>query len=284
MVVPFLNEDSLLPGLLRSLAQQTRPPDELLLVDDGSTDDSGTIASDFAAEHEWARYLQRPPRPAERDRLATASELKGFQWAVEQLEPGWGVVGKVDADMELGPETLAAFEAELEAQPRLGMVGAYIREAGRDGVVRRKANRPEHVEGATKFYRRECWDQISPLPPILGWDTIDEARARVHGWETRSIEIPGGDPLHKRPMGMHSGLLRAYRRWGECAWGYGSHPLFVAMDGVRRVGERPRLIGAANYLAGYVAAAIRRKPRGDRPERELVRRAQMQRMRAKLRR
>lgn len=282
VVVPFLDEDEYLPGLLGSLAGQTRPPDELLLMDDGSTDASGRIAAEFAEQHAWARYVRRPPRPPERDRLASAAELKGFQWAVEQVGVDWDVVGKVDADMELGPETLASLERELDADPGLGMIGAYIREAGRDGVVRRKANRPEHVEGATKFYRRECWDAIAPLPPILGWDTIDEARARVHGWSTRSIEVPGGDPLHKRPMGMHSGMTRAYRRWGECAWGYGAHPLFVAFNGVRRITERPRVIGGLNYLLGYLAAALRRKPRADAPERALIRREQLQRMRKKL--
>ena len=85
-----------MPVFLESLAAQTRPPDRLLLVDDGSTDGSHEPAAEFAAEHEWAQLLRRPPRPTERDRLATAKELVAFQWGVTQLDVDWDVVGKVD--------------------------------------------------------------------------------------------------------------------------------------------------------------------------------------------
>src|SRR5690348_8303818 len=79
-VVCFLDEEGYLPELLASLAAQTRHPDELLLVDDGSSDASAQIAAEFAQAHPWARVLERPPRPAARDRLATAAELQAFQW------------------------------------------------------------------------------------------------------------------------------------------------------------------------------------------------------------
>ena len=281
-VVPFLDEERFLPALLGSLAAQARRPDLLLLVDDGSTDGSGRLAGEFAAEHDWARSLRRPPRPPERDRLATAAEYRSFQWAVEQIDLEWDLVGKLDADMQLTPAALAALESAFESEPRLGVAGTYIAEEGRDGVARRKANRPEHVEGATKFYRRRCWDEIAPVPAILGWDTIDEARARVHGWETRSIEVPGGDPLHLRPMGTQDGLLRGYRRWGLCGYAYGAHPLFVGLNGLRRMAERPYVVGGLHYLAGYAGAALRRVPRADAPERELIRREQLGRVRSRL--
>src|SRR2546430_15578985 len=67
VVVSFLNEARYLPTLLASMARQTRPPDVLLLVDDGSEDESAQIAEAFAAEHGFARVIRRPPRPRERD-------------------------------------------------------------------------------------------------------------------------------------------------------------------------------------------------------------------------
>ena len=38
VVVPFLDEADHLPVFLASIEAQQRPPDELLLIDDGSTD------------------------------------------------------------------------------------------------------------------------------------------------------------------------------------------------------------------------------------------------------
>ena len=284
VVTCFLNEEAYLSRLLESLAAQSRPPDRLLLVDDGSSDRSGELARRFADQHGWARAVTRPPRPPQRDRLASAAEMKAFTWAVDQLEAGWDAIGKLDADMELTPQVLAAVEREFEADPALGMTGPFIAEAGPDGVPARKPCGPEHVEGSTKFYRRECFDQIAPLPPFLGWDTIDESRARLHGWATRSFAAPGGDPLHMRPMGAHDGRLRAYRRWGLCAYAYGAHPAHVVAYGGRLARERPYVAGGLSYLGGWLGAALRRVPRAEPELRAFVRRDQWRRMTARLRR
>ena len=63
VIVSFLNEERYLPTLLASIERQTRPPDELLLVDDGSSDGSHALAAGFAERHEYARALRRPPQP-----------------------------------------------------------------------------------------------------------------------------------------------------------------------------------------------------------------------------
>jgi glycosyltransferase involved in cell wall biosynthesis len=284
VVICFLDEGDYLRRTLASVEAQSRTPDQLLLVDDGSSDGSGTLAEDFAAHHAWARSVRRPPRPQQRDRLADAAEMRAFNWAVEQLEPGWEIVGKLDADMELSPEVFAAVEREFESDGRLGMTGPFIAEAGPDGAVERKPCGPAHVEGSTKFYRRECFEQISPIEPFLGWDTIDESRARLRGWATRSFPTPGGDPLHMRPMGAHDGRLRAFRRWGLCAYAYGAHPAHVAAYGGRLARQRPYALGGLSYLAGWAGAALRRVPRAEPELRAFVRDDQWQRMTRRLRR
>ena len=78
-----------------------------------------------------------------------------------------------------------------------------------------------------------------------------------------------------RRMGTHGAILRSFRRWGQCSYGYGAHPLHVAFYGLKLMyGRRPRVIGGLNYLAGWSLAVIRRAPR--RPElRRAVRREQM---------
>jgi hypothetical protein len=278
VVVTFLNEESLLPRLLESIEAQTRPPDLLVLVDDGSTDRSAEIASDFADAHASARVLRRPPRPPARDRLAEADELKAFQWAVTQLDLDWDVVAKLDADLELGPATIATIEEAFTCDERLGMAGAHLVEIGSDGTRVPLACPSDHVHGATKFYLRDCWNDIAPIAPILGWDTLDEFHARMLGWRTESFSIPGGDPLHMRRMGTHGPILRSFRRWGTCSYGYGAHPLQVLFYAARLARtRRPRIVGGLNYLAGWAFAAARGAPRADVHLRRAVRREQLAR-------
>jgi biofilm PGA synthesis N-glycosyltransferase PgaC len=275
IVVPFLNEEAHLGALLRSIELQSREPARLLLVDDGSADRSIEIAAEFAAQHPYARVLRRPPRPPARDRLASASEFDAFQWAVGQLDGEFDVVAKLDADLELTPETLVTVEREMESDERLGIAGVYLSVAGPDGTLVREHCPPYHVRGATKFYRGTCLAQISPLPAILGWDTFDESKARMHGWRTASFSVPGGDPLHRRPTGADGGSLRAFRRWGTCAYAAGAHPLWILLGAARRVTDRPRLLGAGAYVGGWAMAALQRQPRVEPAVRAHARREQL---------
>jgi len=278
-VVPFLNEARHLPAFLESVAAQARRPDRLVLVDDGSTDGSGAIAAEFAARHDFAVALTRPPRPPKRDRLATADELKAFLWAVDQLREPWDVLAKLDGDLKLNPETIAELERRLAADPALGMAGSYLTEEDDSGARARLRIRDGHVHGATKFYRRECWEQISPLPAIIGWDTMDEVKARMRGWRTQSFEMPGGDPLHLRARASYDGVARGLRRSGAGAYALGDHPLHVLLFSLRHARGAPGVIGALHYLAGWTGAALRRAPRADAEVRAHIRRDELRRIR-----
>jgi biofilm PGA synthesis N-glycosyltransferase PgaC len=262
----------------------------VLLVDDGSVDSSPELAREFVAMHENARVLTRTrtgaeaaARAATQDRLASAPEVQGFCWGVEHLSPGWDVVTKMDGDLKLPPTLLHDVRRAFDSDPQLGVVGSYLSIVAGDGTITREHNPPHHVRGPNKFYRRGCFVDISPLPALPGWETVDELRARRLGWSAHPIEVESGDIIHLRPTGSHDGKLRAYRRWGLCAWGYGAHPLMVLAGGIRRGRSQPYVLGGASYIIGWVAAGLRRAPRADTETREFCRKEDLTRLRSQLR-
>lgn len=289
VVIPFLNEESFLPELLASMAAQTRPPDELLLVDDGSSDASQAIVQAFAAEHPYATALKRPrpvdlDRRSERDRLAAAAEYAAFLWGVEQLSQAPDIVVKMDADLRLTPTLFEAVEQQMAADPKLGVTGTYLSVVHPDGELRREFNPPDNVRGPNKCYRWACFEEILPLKAQLGWEMVDELKARIRGWSVRSFELPEGDPVHLRPTGLHDGRLRAFRRWGACAWGYGQHPLVIVGGGVMRFSSKPYVLGGLSYILGWAMAGLRRAPRADSNVRAFVRREKLRYVASCLRR
>jgi hypothetical protein len=277
-IVPFLDEEEHLPTLLATIERQERLPDRLLLVDDGSSDRSPEIARAFAARHPFATVLRRERRPRERDRMVRAPELKAFAWALAAVAD-WDVAAKLDADLALSPDLFAEIEQCFEGDPGLGMAGAFLASRDERGATHRQRCPPRHVEGENTFYRRACWEQIAPLPAILGWDTIDEARARMRGWRTASFAMPSGDPIHLRRMGSHDGQLRGLRRAGLSAWAYGAHPAHVLLAGAARMADRPRVLCGLHYLAGWALAAVRRAPRAEPELRRFVARENLARIR-----
>lgn len=70
IVIPARNEAHNLPNLLRSLISQSKPPDEIIVVDDGSTDGTGEIARQLGA-----RVIESSPLP---------DGWRGKTWACQQ--------------------------------------------------------------------------------------------------------------------------------------------------------------------------------------------------------
>lgn len=281
-ILSFLNEEEHLPQVLDAMASQTRKPDRLVLVDDGSTDGSISIAHKFARRNAWASVLQRPTRSRSRDRLSTGAPVRAFQWALTKVDETYDVVAKIDADTRFTPRSLETVLAVLEADPSLGIVGPFLSIVSPKGRLERERCAPDHVRGPARFYRRQCWDEIAPLPEIVGWDSIDEIRARMRGWKTASFAAPDGDPVHLRPVGAHDGAMRGFRRRGLAAYAYGAHPLFVVLGAAARMRDRPRVIGGLAYLAGWGKAALNRAPRAEPELRSYARREQLGKLRRKL--
>jgi hypothetical protein len=193
------------------------------------------------------------------------------------------VVVKLDADLELRPSHFAEILSRFEREPLLGIAGAYLSIRLADGGLMREAHPSYHVRGPNKFYRRECFEQIWPFPAHLGWDTIDEVKARMNGWQTASLELSDGDSVHLRPTGLYDGRIRAFFRWGECAYGFGSHPVTVTAGALARLRRRPYLFGGTAFMCGWANALLRSRPSVEGEIRAYRRREELERLRGLVR-
>ena len=64
ILCPYRDAAAFLPGLIRSVRAQTHPHWELLLIDDGSSDQGAALVAEAAAADGRIRALRAPPRPA----------------------------------------------------------------------------------------------------------------------------------------------------------------------------------------------------------------------------
>ena len=114
IITIFLDEERFLAEAIASVEAQTFDDWELLLVDDGSTDRSATIAREAAAAApSRIRYLQHPGGA---NRGMSASRNRGIAEARGEL------VAFIDGDDVWVPEKLAEQVAVLDAEPEAEMV------------------------------------------------------------------------------------------------------------------------------------------------------------------
>jgi poly-beta-1,6-N-acetyl-D-glucosamine synthase len=274
LVTPVRNEADHIVRTARALQAQTRTPDLWLVVDDGSDDATPELLRGLEAEIGFLRVLAAPRdhTAAGPDRLALAAEARAFNWALSHVElEEFAYVGKLDGDIELPPEYYERLLERFDEEPALGIAGGVLEERARNGAWSVDRNPDYHVRGALKLYRRACFEAIGGIEERLGWDTIDEAYARLHGFATRSFDGVVG--RHHRPAGSADGTLRGRARHGQCAYILNYGLGWVALRSVKVAAERPYIFSGLAYLYGYVRSALRREARVDDPAfRRLVRR------------
>jgi hypothetical protein len=283
VVSPVRNEAAHLERVVAAMAAQTRPPDEWVVVDDGSDDGTGELLESLAPAVPFMRVVAAEERldPAEVDRLALAAAPRAFNAGVAEGRGEFTHIAKLDGDVELPPEYYEVLLARFAADPTLGIAcGDLIEPIGPEWEL--LAIPPHHVHGALKLYSRECLNAIGGVQERLGWDTIDETYARMRSFRTRSY----ADLVarHHRPVATASGALRGRARHGRCAYiahfGLG----WVLLRGVKvGIKMRPRGISGLAFVYGYLQAAAKRVPRvEDREFRHFVRGELRGRLRAAL--
>ena len=243
------DEEPFLPETIRSVVSQSRLPLGWFVLDDGSADRTAAILADAAAAHSWIRVTTDARRER---RSAGEATSNGFnRLAADALRLAPGAIVKIDGDMSFEPDYFDRLLREMEADPRLGIVGGRALEPHRNGswgLVRIPAY---HVHGATKVYRAECLEQIGPLVSGPGWDTADIIRARLAGWTTRSLADVRF--RHLRVTGKAAGRLRNLWVKGRAAYRLGYSPLFALARALRNMVRVPYVLGGVAFLMGFAS-------------------------------
>jgi glycosyltransferase involved in cell wall biosynthesis len=141
VVIPVLDGGDNFGRCLAALEASTRSPDEVIVVDDGSTDGSGDLARRHGAR---VVRLDGPPRgPA-------FARNRGAEAAVGD------VLVFLDADVAVHPDTLARVERHLAEQPQLAaLFGSYDADPPARGLVTRYKNLLHHY--VHQHARREAF-------------------------------------------------------------------------------------------------------------------------------
>ncbi len=146
LIMPTYNCATFIRAALDSVFNQTRPPDEVIVVDDRSTDDTAEILRSYG------------------DRIIciTCLESKGYASAVRNVglaAASGDYVAFLDADDVWFPEKLAEQIAVLEANPDVQMVYAnFNRTDENDNVIHPGPNRPNAIENGRIVETDEYWD------------------------------------------------------------------------------------------------------------------------------
>jgi len=261
VITPARDEEEHLGDTIRGMASQTVRPARWIIVNDGSTDRTREIAESAAREHDWIRVLNRADRGF---RKAGGGVVAAFNEGLELLDlEDWDFIVKFDADLSIQPDYFERCFERFRQDPKLGIGGGVIHHHVGNRMILEK--HPKfHVRGATKIYRRACWEDISPLFVAPGWDTADEVKANMLGWSTYSFhELV---MVQNRMTGMANGRWGNSTKNGRACYLIGYHPLFLLLRSAVWLKRWPPFVQSLGLAWGYFRCYFKGEKRVDDPD------------------
>lgn len=184
IIIPAYNESRYIGQTLESLAGQTLVPEKLIVVDDGSTDQTAQIVKEFSGSYNYISLIKNDP--AESVHAPGSKVIKAFNLGLEHLDEDYDIICKFDADLIFPSDYLEKIATHFQSDPGIGMAGGFCTIEKNGNWEIENLTGKDHIRGALKAYRKECFNDIGKLREDMGWDTIDELLAQYHGWHIKT--------------------------------------------------------------------------------------------------
>ena len=263
VITPVRDEAAYVEKTLQAVVSQTIRPKQWVIVDDGSTDGTDRLLDEKTKDIPWISVVHRQNRGF---RAAGGGVVQAFYAGYDCLDDDqWDYVVKLDADLSFAPDFFERCFKCFDDDPALGIGGGLVCKI-EDGETKVDSlgDPPFHVRGATKIYRRACWDKLHPLLAAPGWDTIDEVKANMLGWTTRTFnEI---ELIQHKPTGGADGNWRNWVKNGKANYITGYHPLFMLAKCAKRAFKKPYFVESFALLYGFCSSFLKQIPRFPEPD------------------
>lgn len=253
IIIPAHNEGDILAQTLDSLLEQTLPAHSIVVIDDNSTDHTATVLVDYCRRFHQVKTLYRSSSV---QRLPGAKIVQAFNAGLPLVGQA-DIICKYDADLIFPPNYLETLQTYYLQNPQLGMCGGVC-SIEKDGKwLKENLTNKNHLRGALKSYRKECFEAIGGLKEAMGWDTVDELLAQYHGWELLVVEDlvvkhlrPTASRYNPQAQYMQGGMFYRLR--------YGGVLSFLASAKLAYKKRSLRLFW--DYMKGYFKAKKEKQP------------------------
>ena len=277
IVIPAHNEAKNIAFTLRSIVWQSVKPKKLVVVNDNSTDETEKIIESYAKKHKWISIVNIS---SDAIHLPGSKVIQAFHKGFEILDTNYDIMVKLDADLILPNNYFETIISHFKSDDTIGMAGgfAYIEKNG--NWILENLTDKDHIRGAFKAYRKECFLQIGNLKPAMGWDTVDELLCKFYGWKV--ITYDNLKVKQIKPTGANYDKNARYKQ-GEVFYtlGYGFRASAIASAKLALMKKKPLLF--FDYIKGFWKAKMAKTPLLVTNEQaKFIRKYRLQKMKEKL--
>ncbi|NQU57169.1 MAG: glycosyltransferase [Rhodospirillales bacterium] len=186
IIVPAYNCADVLSGCLSALSEQTVRPLEIIVVDDGSSDETAAVAESFEGVH----LVRRPKRGG-----AGAARVSGVK------EARADIIAFIDSDCMAPPDWLEKILGEFDRDPELVAVGGMYRHCHAKSVISMFGKFEEEylhgffaktpyqstLTGGNKAVKRSIWEEVRSGRELIHFPNVASSEDTVVANEIRAV-------------------------------------------------------------------------------------------------
>lgn len=286
-VTPCKNEEKNLPNLIQSMIAQNKKPIFWVIVDDGSTDNTGEIIDEAEKKYDWIKGIRLGEHKEYMGAHLSAVCNAGFEFAINLLNKkglSYDYIALIDADNILESRYFERLVKEFEEYPKLGLASGNSAFADIENILNDlrlkysnitvmspefwqmwdssleiQKSRDDLPMGSARIWRKECFEETGGYLPVPLPDSVSNVKAKLKGWKTRrfmDIRV-----IERRGLSKQ-GLWKGYKQKGE-SYFFLDYPLpYAILKSIKYSFKKPYYTGAA-FIYGFISSLAWRKEKVD---------------------
>ncbi|WP_417199162.1 glycosyltransferase family 2 protein [Bizionia sp.] len=248
IIIPAHNEEIYIKQTLVSLATQTLLPKQVVVVNDNSTDNTQRLVEGFTTKYNWISLVNTVSSDKH---LPGSKIINAFYKGYETLDSDYDVICKFDADLIFPENYLEELAKHFQGNDKLGMASGFCFIEENNEWILENLTRKDHIRGALKAYRKNCFLEIGKLKPSMGWDTVDELLAQFYNWEILTDE--NLHVKHLKPTGKSYNKASKYLQ-GEAMYRMRYGFLITLISAIKLACKKRSFRLFKDYMSGFFKA------------------------------
>lgn len=254
IVIPAHNEADSIGLTIHSLVNQTLKPKQIVVVNDNSTDNTESIVDSYVKKHSFISLVNNK---SSNQHLPGSKIINAFYKGFDTLDDQYDVICKFDADLILPSNYLEVISNHFKKNNRLGMASGFCYIEKDNQWVLENLTRKDHIRGALKAYKKDCFLEIGKLKPSMGWDTVDELLAKYYNWDILTDESL--HVKHLKPTGISYNKASKYLQ-GEAMYKMRYGFIITSISALKLAYRKGNFSLFKDYMAGYFKAKKEKLP------------------------
>ncbi|HEY9185543.1 MAG TPA: glycosyltransferase [Salegentibacter sp.] len=278
IIIPAYNEAGFIGETLLSLINQTLKPNRIVVVDDGSTDNTPNIVAEFASKYSEVSLIKKDPESEKH--LPGSKVINAFNEGLKSLDEDYELICKFDADLIFPKNYLEVITKHFQEDPKIGLAGGFCVIEKQGEWVLENLTGKDHIRGALKTYRKACFKDFDGLKPAMGWDTLDELLAQYYGWKLKTDK--NLLVKHLKATGKNYSKSSKYKQ-GEAFYRLRYGLIISLLASAKLALKKGKLSFFSNYMQGFFKAKKEKRPfLVSEKEGRFIRKLRWEKMRSKL--